>query len=231
MKKLTLVIALCIFGLSAFAQDTTKTKQHLNEFGIDATGFLKQYLNFGNTAQFPTYYAPTYYLTYRRHFSGGNLRVEVGGDYTDNQLSPNYNNDSTKYYDHAYSFYGSIGWEFYNKISKKWQVFYGADFRFSQIYSKDDENYSNDYYTEGSESKTQILSLAPFIGIRFNLTKRLSILTEASYSINREQDNNGTYYTPLPGATPPAPQGTSQQLLKVYTSFSQPLSVFIDFTI
>jgi hypothetical protein len=230
MKRLAFIFILCFIEASTYAQDTTKTKQRLNEFGIDATGFLKQYLDFGSQ-QYATYYNPTYYLTYRRHFSCGNLRVAVGGDYTDTQLPPNFSTDSNKYYDRGYSFYGSIGWEFYNNLSKKWQVFYGVDFRWTQVYSKDDENYSNGGYTNGSESKTQIFSLAPLLGIRFKLTKRLSILTEASYSINREQDNNGTYYTPLPGAIPPAPQATSQKLLKVYTSFSQPLSVFIDFTI
>jgi|SRR5580698_9520112 len=93
MKKLSFIIGLCIVSLSINAQDTTKTKQHLNEFGIDATGFLKQYLNFGQ--QNSSYYIPTYYLTYRRYFGCGNLRVQLGGSYTNDQLPNNYSTAQT----------------------------------------------------------------------------------------------------------------------------------------
>jgi hypothetical protein len=232
MKKLVLIIALFILGFSSFAQDTVKAKppsQHLNEFGIDATGFLKQYLDFNNST---TYYTPTYYLTYRRHFKCGNLRVAVGGGFTDNQITPSFSTDTNlKFYNQGYFLYANIGWEFYNNLSKKWQVFYGADFRTSLIYSKGDYQYNIGGYAQGNESQTQIYAIAPLLGIRFKLTKWLSILTEASLSFNWEQDINGTFYIPLPGAIQPAPSNNNQFLVKMYSSFSQPLSVFIDFTI
>src|SRR5580692_3400759 len=115
MKKLSFIIWLCNVSLSIKAKDNTKTKQHFNEFGIDATGFLKQYLNFGQ--QNSSYYIPTYYLTYRRYFGCGNLRVQLGGSYTNDQLPNNYSTDTNKYYDRGYSFSGSVGWEFYDNLS------------------------------------------------------------------------------------------------------------------
>jgi len=227
MKKPTLIIAMCIMVLYGFAQDTTR--HYRNEFGLDATGFLKQFLNFDNNQQLTTTYTPTYYLTYRRHFSGVNLRIAVGGSFMNNQLAPPYPSDSTKYFDQGYSLYASIGFEFYSNLTKKWQVYYGLDFRTSIIYSKDDYQFQNNFYVQGEEAKSEIFGIAPFLGIRFKLTKRLSILTEASYSVNWEQDNSGNFYTALAGATPPAPPNTNQKLIKMYSSFYQPLSVFIDF--
>lgn len=228
MKKLSLIIAICIMGLSVFAQDTTK--HYRNEFGIDVTGFLKQYLNFGNSQQYPTVYTPTYYLTYRRHFSGFNFRLAIGGDFTNNQVPSGYSNDSIMNYSRGYSLYASLGWEFYSNLSKKWQVYYGADLRTSLVYSNSDAN--NDMgpsYEIGSISKTQTITFAPLLGIRFKITRRLSILTEASYGINWEKIFNGTFYVLLPGGTGPLPPTSSQQYSQMFSSFSQPLSVFIDF--
>ena len=222
-----------MLGLSAFAQDTTKTKQHLNEFGIDATGFLKAYLNIGNSQQYPVYYNPTYYLTYRRHFSAGNLRISVGGDFYNNEVAPIYNNDSTIYHNKGNSFYATVGWEFYSNLNKRWQVFYGMDLRTAMVFQKNEQGYTNGGYVEGSDSRTQDYALAPFLGIRFKITKRISILTETSYSINTEKDYNNTFFNPIPGVIQqgPPPVPTNQKLTKVYSLYSQPLEVFIDFTI
>ncbi len=230
MKKLLLITYICFIGLSSFAQDTTKVNKHPNEFGIDVTGFIKQFLNF-NTSQFPTYYSPTYYLTYRRYFGCGNLRVEIGGDFMNNQVAPENTTDSNKYYDRSSSLYLSVGWEFYTNIGKRWQIFYGADFRPSFTYSKNDVMFWNGGYAQGQETQTQVYSVAPLLGVRLKLTKRLSILTETSYSIIYEQDNTKTYFTPLSGAPLPAPVPTSQKLTKMFSSYAQPLSLFLDFRI
>lgn len=234
MKKLAFISVFCMLGLASFAQDTAKTKQHLNEFGIDATGFLRQYLNIGNYTQYPEYYNPTYYLTYRRHFSCGNLRVAIGGDFYNDQIpSANYPNidSANKYYDKGNSFYAAIGWEFYNNLSKRWQVFYGIDLRTTLTFEKNELESEDGEYTSGYDSRTQIYGVAPLLGIRFQLTKRLSILTETSYSINTETDYSDNFYTPLPGAFQPPPKSTSQKTTKTYSSYYQPLEVFIDFTI
>ncbi len=237
MKKLSLITAMCMLGLSVFAQDTTKTKRHLNEFGIDATGFLRQYLNIGSSQQYPEYYNPTYYLTYRRHFKAGNLRAAIGGDFHNNQIPidrfSNLDSTNNKYYDKGNSFYAAIGWEFYNNLSKRWQVFYGIDLQTTLLFEKNEFEYDNGGYATGYDSRTQIYGVAPLLGIRFQLTKRLSILTETSYSINTEKDNSNTFYTPIPGFIQqlPPPTSTTQKLTKSYTSFEEPISVFIDFTL
>jgi hypothetical protein len=232
MRKILFIITICVLGLSAYAQDTTKAKQHNNEFGIDITGFFKQYLNIGNSSQFPESYTPTYYLTYRRHFSCGNLRVQVGGDYVNDQVPGDNSQDTNIGYTRGYSLNASLGWEFFNNLSKKWQVFYGADMQTSLVYSNSNAtNEAGQGYLYGRISKTEIIGFAPLLGIRFKLTKRLSILTEASYSVNCEKVFNGTFYVLTPGSTATLPPTSSQRYTMTYTTFSQPLDVFIDFTI
>lgn len=234
MKKTLIIAALCASAFTTFGQDTNKaTHRYLNEFGIDATSFLKQFLNFNSSTTYPSYYQPIYYLTYRRHFNGGNLRAAIGADFQDNQLAPNYPTDSNKYYLKSTSIYALVGWEFYNNLGKRWQVFYGLDFRTSLSNRRDDEMYSDGGYTYGEETRSQVYGLAPFLGFRFNLTKRLSILTETSYSVNMEQDENKTFFTPIPGNTPlnPAPTPTDQKTKKIFSNYTAPVSIYIDFTI
>jgi len=232
MKKLLLMAVMSAAMLPMFAQqDTTKAKpQHLNELGVDATEFLKQFLNLNTGSNLQRYYVPIYYLTYRHHFGCGNLRIGVGADFQNSTIPAYVPGDINTYYAKSYSLNAFVGWEWYTKLSRRWEVFYGADFRPSLTSNRNDNQYSSNYYTTGNESQSQIYGIAPFLGFKFKLSKRLSILTETSYAVNWEQDMNKTYYTALPGATLPAPTGTDQKTTKMYSNFTAPLSVFIDFT-
>ena len=58
MKKIFLSILLTYIFLSSIAQDTIKEKVYHNEFGIDATGFIKQFLYF-NQQLTSSDYSPT----------------------------------------------------------------------------------------------------------------------------------------------------------------------------
>ena len=140
MKKLfmTIVVTTTIFG--AFAQDTTQTKKHNNEFGVDALSFFKQFVKLTTY-----YYEPTenYYLTYRRHFKNSNIRFAIGGDLESSDRTSPYQGDSNKYHNTSYSINSRLGYEFYNDLSKRWQAFYGVDLKQSLSYSKGNGNYWN----------------------------------------------------------------------------------------
>src|SRR5690348_16042423 len=124
MKKIFIACLFASVSLVSVAQhDTTTTKQYHNEFGIDATSFIKQFFNF-NQQQFQAYYTPVYYLSYRRFFRTGDIRAAIGGSFLNNQsVGNNYGNDSTIYTNKDYSLDVRIGWEFFNNLSKHWQVF------------------------------------------------------------------------------------------------------------
>jgi hypothetical protein len=231
MKKALLTILTTVIIMTAFAQDTTKkVKVYHNEFGIDATSFIKQFFDF-NTSAFGNEYTPTYYLTYRRHFKYGNIRFAIGGSFSNYNQPDEYTGDTNKYYYHSYSVNARIGWEFINELSKYWQVFYGIDFCPSYSYIKNDGQYFNAGYANGYEDKSQIYGVAPLLGFRFRLSKRLSISTETSFTLNWEKDSSKNYYTPVSSQYPSIPTVINPKTKKTYSSYAQPISLFFTFDI
>lgn len=230
MKHFILTIILTTTSIAIFSQDSIRTKKFHNEFGIDATAFIKQFLNFDN-GQFSDQHSSTYYLTYRRHFNCGNIRFAIGGSYSDNDISPAFQVDSNKYHYNSYSVSSRIGWEFFSNLSKRWQTFYGVDFRQSISYIKNDAPYWNGGYANGYESKSSNYSITPLLGFRFRLNNRLSLSTEASFSFNFQQSSNRKYFIPVAGQYPQLQDIVSPDTKKIATSFSQPISLFLTFDI
>ncbi|MEO6831221.1 MAG: hypothetical protein ABI378_03120 [Chitinophagaceae bacterium] len=231
MKKIIATSFFATSFLTSFAQDNASpAKVYHHEFGIDATGFITQFLN-TNNGQFASNYTPTYYLTYRKHFKTGNIRFGLGGSFSNQDVPAISTQDSNKYFSHSYSFDARIGWEFFNDLNKHWQVFYGLDFRPSSTYYKSDNVFSNSGYANGIETRTQAMGFAPLLGFRFKLTSRLSITTEANFSINFSQSTERDYFTSLSGQYPLMPDITKPKIKKMYSSFSQPLSVILTFDI
>jgi hypothetical protein len=229
--KSFLIVAAFILSLNVYSQDTTTHRKiYKNEFGVDATGFIKQFLNF-NQGQFPEYYNPVYYITYRRHFSCGNIRFAIGGNFSSQDIVTPFAGDSNEYHSNAYSFNARIGWEFFNSIGKRWQVFYGLDFKPSIFYSKDDAPYWNGGYANGLETRSQLLGVGPMLGFRYKLTHRISLTTETSFSVIFEKATSRKYYIPVTSQFPAKPDVTAPDTKKVYGNYSQPLSVIFTFDI
>lgn len=230
MKTTLLLLSFFAISSAAIGQDTVKTKQYHNEFGIDATGFVKQFI-FISTNNFPEYYIPSYFLTYRRHLKCGNIRFAIGGSFSDHDIPTAFTGDSNNYHYTSRSFDSRIGWEFSNELSKRWQVFYGMDFRPSFSYTKDDAPYWNGGYANGSEEKSQNYAIAPVLGFRFRINQRLSLSTEASFSLNFQQSESKRYYLPVSSIYPPKNDVIVPKAKTVFTGFSQPLSLFLTFDI
>ena len=229
MKKILLITFLSFSLQASFAQDSIKkAKVYHNEFGVDVTGFIKQFFNFD---QYSSAYAPTYYVTYRRHFKAGNIRFAIGGDFDTQELAPAFAQDSNKYHKSSYSFDARIGWEFTSDLGKRWQVFYGVDFKPTYAYYKNDAPYWNGGYANGTENKTAIYGIAPLLGFRIKLNERLSITTETCYAINLAITSGKRYFIPVTSQYPPQPDIVTPKAQRIYSSFSQPLSLTLTFNI
>jgi hypothetical protein len=201
MKKLFICFVISLFSLISNAQDLTGKPKNNNEFGIDATGFVKQFLNF-NQSIGAFNYIPTYYLTYRRYLTPGNVRFAIGGDFVNQNIPPVLAKDSNKYNLNAYGFGARLGWEFYNDLSQRWQVFYGVDLNATYTYSKNDASYWSGNYAIGMEKKMEAYGLAPVLGFRFKLNNRLNLVTEANYSINYGITTLKNYSIPITNQFP-----------------------------
>ena len=199
-----------------------------NEFGIDATSFVLRFIKLNSEE---STYLETYDLTYRRKFEPGNIRFAIGGNFADEDVPPVFEEDQNKYKYEASTFNARIGWEFKSEISKKWQVFYGADFRPSFQRIKEDATMFNAGYANGYESKVQNYGIAPVLGFRFRLNERLSLSTEASFSVNMQKENTTFYYTPITTDYEPKESFVQPTVHRTFSRFAQPVMIFVTFDI
>lgn len=226
-----IILAAC--NMSVFAQDTTgRTKGYRNEFGIDASGFFKQFVNL-NYQQYNPYYSPTYYLTYRRHFKNSNLRIGIGGEYKYADQPTGMYGNTTTYTNTDLAADIRIGYEMFSNINRRWQVFYGVDARPSISYNKNENQYWNNPsagYVNGMVTVAQTYGIAPLLGFRFRITERFSLLTESSLSINFFKQSSTQFFNPVSNQYSPKPDVRSRTT-KVYSSLTQPVSLFVAFDI
>lgn len=212
-----------------FAQEiTTPPKTYHNEFGIDVTSFVKEFLNINQNSQD---YIPTYYLTYRRNFKCGNLRFGIGANYSSQDIPPAFVGDHKQYHSNAHSIDLRIGWEFVTDLSKSWQVFYGVDFRPSFIYNKNDAPYWNAGYANGQEVKSQNMGVAALLGFRFRLNDRLSLRTETNFSFNWLQNSGRNYFIPVSSQYPAIPDVDIPKTKSSFSHFTPPVSLMLSFKI
>ena len=225
-----ILTAFLAFGALFFrAQDTLKPVRR-NELGLDFTPLIKFYLNVGNNStSLP--YQPVYYLTYRYHFKKSNIRCAIGGDYADSEASSPYSGDTKTYHNTSHALYFRIGYERFENLSKRWQIFYGIDFRPSVIYEKNDAPYWNGGYANGVEDQTVSLGIAPLLGLRFRINNRVSILTESSYQLNKNNSWQKRYFIPVDNSYPAIPGSPKTKSQSVNTTFIFPMALVLTFDI
>lgn len=177
MKKLTLVSSIVLLATFVFGQvvtppDSTK-KEFKNALVIDATGLLQQFFHISEGSYF---YDP-YILRYKRFFKSNALRINVGGGYH------SYDNDITNltgYKDYNGYVEFAVGFEHYVYLSKRWNLYFGAD----AIFDYKVEGYHHHYLdsiTYRSSGISYGYGVSPLLGVQFRINSRLSIATETSY--------------------------------------------------
>ena len=240
MMKKSLLLSTFVFivgiTFSQVKSDKSDTnKVYKNELGVDVTGFFRRFFPVIQTDYYGQYYyieSPAYYLTYRRHFKGGNIRGGIGGDFSRRDVKNYYNTtDTKKYFSLNQSISTRLGWEFTNELSKKWQVYYGLDLKFSKQYYSTNGYYFNADYITGYEYTAQKYGIAPLLGFRFKLTNRLSLTTEACLTVNFENSYSERTFTPTSNLYPSKNKEVTPRMNSISSNFTQPLSVILTFDI
>lgn len=226
MKRLLIFSLLSTMLCSvAVAQPSNDYIPYKNEFGIDATSFIRQFLKIDASGLGVDYY-PLYYITYRRLTKVGNIRAAVGGDFADRKINSSLSTDSNQYYFKSHTLNFRVGWEFVTNISKRWQTFYGADVCFGIQKSRDDVRYWNGGYAHGIEASINNYALAPLLGFRYRLNDRVSIGTETSFSFNWTEQKSRQYFTPVDASFPALSDIVSPKSVNRATRYQQPVSLF-----
>lgn len=221
-----LIIFACVSAFSQTESDSQWTHDRHHEIGLDVTAFIKQFTTFNGSGFILD---PVYQFTYRYKTKFGNARFGIGGAYQESEYQDLWISDSTIRTRMENMVSARIGWEFKTEISRRWQAFYGIDFRPNFYYNRND-SYNYDFeYIIGREEKTTIMGVAPLLGFRFRLTERLSLTTEASFALNFQNSAERIYYMPRYDFVGPKGDYKSEDLKSVYGRFIAPTFITINF--
>ncbi len=167
--KSYLSLLLVLFAIHSFAQELPDLKAYSNDIGFN-TSILMNGIISSNQGPFD--------FMYKRQKSS-NSALRLGGtifaSVNTNVYSSSINYD--KYNNWSASF--SIGKEKQKQLTKKWIFYYGADLGIFYNSSFTETHYNSQLYTE-NEIINYGGRIAPFLGIRFQITDKLYAATEAS---------------------------------------------------
>ena len=168
--------------------DSTK-RAYNNVITLDATGLLRQFFSFSTGVYY--YYSP-YLIGYKRIFKSNALRINLGGSYTSNS---GVRDDTIHGKTLRYNYDIGIGYEHYCYLSKRWNLYFGADAIFNYSYNE----YGADRTTTSSYKQTSHAygyGVAPLVGIQFKITPHLSVSTETQYNFTMTYDVSENTNTP-----------------------------------
>ncbi|MDP2175304.1 MAG: hypothetical protein Q8K70_05265 [Bacteroidota bacterium] len=226
ITKFYLLMLLICFRNIGMAQDE---KTYKNEFHLNATGFITNYLNFGGA---PNSNNP-YLLGYKRIIDKSAFRFGFMGDIRTNNT--NVNHSQPRSYSQTNSLNIRFGYELRQDLNKKWTVFYGLDLvgGFFDFKSKNSQSVffngnntnvnfirSNSNYSYGG---------GPVGGIQWNLSQRISLMAESRAYFLYTENQTKTSWEDVP--EPLKANGAFSQSDNVNyfkrTEFFLPLDLFL----
>ncbi len=176
-----LFLIILSINYSGFSQNQPITSDNKHEIGFDITLLLDNTI-FKTRLNYPNLYQ----LMYRYHFNKWDIRSGIGVNYG---AGKSLTNDTSSIDSENKFFAFRAGVEGKLDFYKRWQFFYGIDLLTrTTIYSSTDK-FSSINKTEYFD-KYQRYGVAPLLGLRFKLNKRISFTTESNFAIyyfNNEQ--------------------------------------------
>ena len=235
MRKISLVVILFIGCLqNSIAQNTDgaqpsgdREKMQVDQFvGVQLNGLIRQVFNFNNSTSSTNVnpYLLTYNINSRK--SGWGLRLGVGYTYNSNSTDDGITATTTKTNDLQLR----LGIEKAFKLSDKWSAGAGID----GVYNSNNDNTSNMVRSSGDTSTTAIKTVGSSYGggamawLRYNITERVLIGTEASfyYTTGKQKNTIDQTDNPLGGGGITTTETTSNPTSSQGT-FSSPIVFYL----
>ena len=181
MKRIKLfmligLLFLTTIGICQSDKDALSKTYH-SELGLDVTSLMGRTSIIGAFGFYSIQYQPTYYFYYRYRFNNFRLRAAAGGNATINNL------ENSNHEEWSYDY--KLGLELFTKLGKRWELYYGVD----ALQGKTKRYYEYERYAEyliSYDQETSYSGAAPFVGLRFEITKRMNITVEMSTYLRRE---------------------------------------------
>ncbi len=179
MKTKLAFLLILVSGYS-FSQDLPDLKAYSKDIGFNTNFILNGIINSSGS--------PFDIMLKKQKTS--NTAIRYGTSFYVN-LSTNTNTGSNSFYQtNSYSLSVSIGKEKQNQLSKKWIFYYGGDL--APFYNSYELNYYNSGQIQSNNNNNDFgLRLSPFLGIRFQITDRLYVGTEALLRLSFSRNEAG----------------------------------------
>jgi hypothetical protein len=194
MRKYLLSVLMFGFCLSLTAQDVKSDKFVKHELGFDATSLIGRMVGITDFGVWTVPYEPTYYLYYRTHIGKMRLRAAAGGNYLSNNSEVKTETSQLDY---------KIGAEFLTEISKRFELYYGLDGVGGSTRNYREWEYANEYLV-AYDYGLDYVGIAPFLGVRFKITDRISLMSEISAVFRREEVKDNRFTKEVLVANPTA---------------------------
>lgn len=178
MKSSKNLILIFAFLLPIIINAQSKKEVKKNEIGTDITALIEQILNFSQS-DFYSPYSATYQITYKRHFKKFSTRIGIGGTTYSEDVDNDISEEVFKRTNQRINY--RIGIEKPIELSKRWNFYYGIDFRHSISNDKNDFNFQNGGWRHGSDRKNSVIGFSPLFGVEFNISERIALQTEANF--------------------------------------------------
>lgn len=228
--RVLLIIALLASRLITSAQSENPNRVHRHEVGVDATSMIGYYVAHAGVGE--PFYLPSspYMFTYRYHLRKFNIRFGAGGAASDIEREATWygSQPGETYHDKRSELALRLGIEHAQELTKRWQVYYGIDFRPDWEVSNNGWTFSNAGYRHARRSSAQTLAGAAVLGIRFRITPRFSLLTEGSFAYAATVHEVRDVTTPQAEQYPPIPPDESKTRSSG-TSFTAPFLIVAAF--
>jgi hypothetical protein len=203
------------------AQDHVSPK---NSVGINATGFVANYLNFGGNVQTNN----PYIFIYNRDIGPGTIRFgfDINGNITDDNRFVNNTADLRESQWDA-----RLGYSWSKEISKRFDLIYGADLIYgeSNFYRKTKQNFWTQTGIQSVDNitinDTKTYGAGPIAGIQFNVNEKIALYTEARLYGRYQEMKQGFKY-----------ENVSEELLtqfpnnfhnNVFDSFNKDVNIYL----
>lgn len=196
MKTLfcSIAFSLLIFYANASQVDSTHSshyastdtshaakKDRKHYLSINATFFLKQFLNFASQ-NFNVSSSP-YILDYRFVPKSSGFRISAGISYNQKKTTIPASQSGTGVDEtdnsHVLTISYRLGYVYQKKIAKKWTIIAGAEFIGTVLDSTQTVTTSSDI--SSNKAKGWTIGLGPSLGIQFDINKRMGLYTETAF--------------------------------------------------
>lgn len=221
---LALLLSNAYFQLHAqsAAETAASPPEYRHELGLDITGTALLFTQFGES-----YYSynPVYNLTYRHRGAKGNWRFGLGGYLQERELEPHHPEYSDAIRGYTRQVQARAGYEWESQLANKWSAFYGLDLRGDYTSSKTTYGYGGDQIPVAKRSSWS-LGVAPVLGLRWRVSNRISLLTEAALAVSYSKNREEVRYLPV-GEGVEAIPAELESGSAVGARFTPPLAFFV----